>query len=127
MGRPTKYSDEVAAKIAEAINAGATKRLAAAHAGVSYDTLNDWEHGKKGIPKSAHVQFVQLLAAAESRAAIRKLARIEKAGNEGDWRADAWWLERRMPEEFGKSVVDVNQSGAIRIEVVYANRSPDPD
>jgi hypothetical protein len=114
-GRPTKYNDDVSKRIANAISVGATKRLAAAMGGINITTLLDWEQGKGGIPKSAFREFRQRLDEAEAHAAMRKLARIENAGREGDWRADAWWLERRLPDEYGKSVADIRFSGGIEI------------
>ena len=38
-----------------------------------------------------------------------RVENIRKVGDAGDWRANAWWLERVAHEEFGKkSVVDAN-------------------
>ncbi len=38
----------------------------------------------------------------EAKAIERRIKRIEKAGEEGNWTADAWYLERRYPHLFGK-------------------------
>ena len=39
---------------------------------------------------------------AESEAIMRRLARIEKVAEEGNWQADAWVLERKYPDKFGR-------------------------
>ena len=33
---------------------------------------------------------------------MRRLARIEKVAEEGNWQADAWVLERKYPDKFGR-------------------------
>jgi hypothetical protein len=37
--------------------------------------------------------------------AVRWLGQIEKASQDGDWRASAWRLERRFPEHYGREPV----------------------
>jgi hypothetical protein len=98
VGRPTKYTPEAVKKITDAISMGATYELAAGYAGISYDTLNDWRQKKP--------QFSEAIKEAEGRAAVGWLAKIEKAANDGQWTAAAWKLERRYPNDYGRTVVD---------------------
>lgn len=104
MGRPTKYTTETVKQIIDAIRVGATYELAAAYAGISYETLNEW---RKKYPK-----FSEDIKQAEGQGAIGWLAKIEKAANEGTWQAAAWKLERRYPAQYGRQVIE--HAGSIR-------------
>lgn len=37
---------------------------------------------------------------ARAEAIVRAVAQIQKAANQGDWKAAAWWLERAMPDTY---------------------------
>lgn len=39
---------------------------------------------------------------ARAEAIVRAVAQIQKAANQGDWKAAAWWLERSMPTVYGQ-------------------------
>lgn len=108
MARPTKYSDEVARKIADAIRLGASYELAAAYGGVSEDTLARW--------RARYADFAEMLREAEGVGAIGWLARIEQAAKSGDWRAAAWKLERRYPEQYGRTVSDHRHKHEVKSE-----------
>lgn len=95
-GRKSKYSPERVKLILDAIRVGSTYALAAAWGGISDDTLDEW--------KKKYSDFAESFRKAEGEAALKRLARIDKAGREGDWRADAWWMERRYPDAYGKTV-----------------------
>lgn len=105
MARPTKYTSETVERVLEAIRLGATYELAAGYAGISYTTFNDW-HQKKP-------EFSQALKEAEGVAAVGWLKRIEDAAAEGAWQAGAWKLERRYPQDYGRTVVDNKHSGKV--------------
>ena len=106
MARRTKYTPDVVQRLETAIAAGATYRLACGYAGISEDTLARWREHR--------ADFADMLVRAEASAALRWLARIEQAGAE-DWRALAWKLERRYPQEYGRTVQEqrVQHSGTI--------------
>jgi hypothetical protein len=42
MPRPTKYTPETVKKILEALETGASYKVAAAYAGIHFDTFNEW-------------------------------------------------------------------------------------
>jgi hypothetical protein len=105
MARPTKLTAEVQKTITDAIAIGATYQAAAEYAGISYDTFNAWMRDER--PKFR--QFSEAVVAANARARINLLARIQKAAQgtenkDGDWRAAAWVLERRFGDEYGQTV-----------------------
>lgn len=105
MARPTKYTPDVVERICEAISMGATYELAAGYGGISYDTFNDWRQSKS--------QFSDLVKEAEGKAAVGWLKKIESAADDGAWQAAAWKLERRYPQDYGRTVVDQKHSGQV--------------
>lgn len=110
-GRPTKYTEDKADAIVAAVRAGATLRLAAASAGISLDTLARW--------RKRFAAFADRLTEAEGKAAVRPLALIAEAAKR-DWRAAAWLLERRFPEEYGRQRHEHTgaDGGPIEVEIV---------
>lgn len=121
-GRPTKLTPDTVAKLATAIQAGATYVLACKYAGISYETFALWQRKaheelerrqnprvKEGTPEwvegEGFIQFLQSIQKAEGNAAIGWLAKIEQAASNGHWQAAAWKLERRYPNDYGRTVV----------------------
>lgn len=93
MARPTKYTPETANRILEGIRLGMTYRHAAMYAGIDEATLLRW--------RRRFADFAGQLQEAEGHAVAANMARIRKAAMDGDWRASAWILERRFPEDYG--------------------------
>jgi transposase-like protein len=109
LSRPTKYSPQVAERIARAIRAGATRRAAADFAGIGERTLYTWVN--------EYQQFRQALKKADAACEIALVgtildtargapARLDEAGRVIEparppvWQAAAWWLERMHPESW---------------------------
>lgn len=93
MSRPAKFTPERAERVLEAIGAGATRRAAAGHAGIDHATLYRW------LERNA--TFATALRAREDEVEVRCVATIQTAMRD-DWRAAAWWLERRRADEYGR-------------------------
>lgn len=104
MARPTKYTPECVERICEAIRLGATYDLAASYGGIVYNTFLDWREKKP--------EFSQAIKDAEAAGAVKWLRKIEAAQDES-WQAAAWKLERRYPQDYGRTVVDQKHSGEI--------------
>ncbi|WP_009963175.1 hypothetical protein [Verrucomicrobium spinosum] len=101
-GRPTLLNPTRQAALLEAIEQGMPLKHAAAVASMSYDTLNHWQ--KRGENESApeeYRQFCQLLRRSQAIAMQVHLSSICDAAKR-DWRAAAWMLERRYPEDFAR-------------------------
>jgi hypothetical protein len=101
-GRPTLLNPTRQAALLEAIEQGMPLKQAAAIAGMSYDTLNAWQ--KRGENESAPEQFrqfCQLLRHSQAVAMQVHLSSICDSAKR-DWRAAAWMLERRFPEDFAR-------------------------
>lgn len=103
MARPTKYSQDVVDRVAHALARGATYAIAAAYGGISYETFNDWRAKKP--------QFSEAVKEAEAGAAVSWLEVIEEAADDGTWQAAAWKLERRYPQEYGRTVATQEHTG----------------
>src|SRR5262249_689681 len=97
MARPTKLSDEVTRRLVAALRVGATHEHAALVAGISARTFYGWMQRGESATRGQFVQFVQAVKRAEAEAAVKGLARLEQAADEGVWQAGAWKRERRSP------------------------------
>lgn len=95
-GRPSKYTPEVAKKVTDAIRLGATYELACNYAGISEDSFARW--------RAKYAEFADAVKEAEGAGAVGWLGRIEQAAQKGQWQAAAWKLERRYPEQYGRTV-----------------------
>jgi hypothetical protein len=83
------------ATVVALIRLGASRRMAAGQVGCSHRTI--------ARTAARNPRFAAELAAAESRADAKSLRLIDRATDqEKYWRAAAWVLERRDPEEFGQ-------------------------
>ena len=108
-GRPSKLTPERAQAIALAVSEGHYLQHAAAAAGVARSSVHNWlARGRKarerlgggGEPQPDEEPYLDLLEAlegAEKCAAELGIAPIRDAMADGDWRAGAWYLERRFP------------------------------
>jgi len=91
--------------IVRAVKLGVTRRAQARAAGVSLTTLETWiRKGRKSI--EPYAELVRDLDAHERDFEIACMRRIEKAARAGDWNADRWVLERRLPRDYGRRMDD---------------------
>lgn len=112
-GRPTKRNPLTEGAIFAAIEAGATYELAAKAGGITYETFNEW--------RKADPQFSEAIAKVEYEAALTRLNIIAAAARD-DWKAAAWWLERRFPESYGRQVrAQVDHGGQVKIRIERVN------
>jgi len=92
--------------------------LAAQFAGISYDTLNAWmQKGKRKSSKDAdhadYVAFSEAVEQANSQMAVACLTRVRR---DESWQAQAWLLERRFPQHYGKQVtLDVTMNKLVAV------------
>lgn len=101
-GRPSKLDAQRRERLINAIRAGAPKVHAAAAAGIDRETLRRWERRSEepGAP-AEYVAFAADLRAAEAEAFVALTATVRTSART-DWRAAAWLLERRAPDEYGR-------------------------
>jgi transcriptional regulator with XRE-family HTH domain len=119
MANRYKYTEERAAQAERAIRMGLTYELAAGLAGVSADTLARWRKGRNGAP----ADFAERIEGAKARGALTNLLAVNRAargvvdarGNvvvPPDWRAAAWLLEHRYPDQYGRKVREHQHRGS---------------
>lgn len=127
MGRPTKIDDLILLPdgqggqaprvrwqvIVERVRAGSHPEVAAMSTGVSSTTYYRWKaesedrvvDGKVHRAKPAYREFREALDRAAAEAEMANVAIILRAAQttadrEGDWKAGAWYLERRAPQRW---------------------------
>ncbi len=119
MPRKTKLTPALQATFVQALSVGATHKLACEYAGITQETFYAWLRlALKG--KAPYSAFSEAITRAQGSVAISWLAKIEAAGAD-DWRAIAWKLERRFPEEYGRTIQRIEHDGVDGkpIEILY--------
>lgn len=112
-GRPSKLTDEVRKRLLDAITLGMPYKQACTYAGIHYSTFRRWMDLGESASRGEFCEFCDQVREAEGKAAMALLGDVRKAGGK-DWRASAWILERRYPEEFGK-IAELVHSGEVAI------------
>lgn len=103
MSRPIKLTPEVHERICALVRAGNFRETASAAAGIDARTLRNWlRRGAEG--EEPFATFSTDLDEAETVAEARNVAIIGAAAKD-DWRAAAWWLERKASARWAKTVV----------------------
>jgi len=102
-GAPSKFSQERAERLIQAVRGGNYLKTACAFAGIDYTTLRRWilKADEPDAPPE-YREFKEALEKARADAEVASLAKIQKAANEGQWQAAAWFLERSMPDRWAK-------------------------
>ena len=94
MARPTKLTPAAEKAILDALRAGATRTAAFEAAGISRARISTYMRG--------FVTFRDAVMQAEAGAELRAIVGVRQAINANDWRAAAWWLERRRHDDWGR-------------------------
>jgi hypothetical protein len=107
IGRPTLCNEEMADKILRNLAAGSYLITACEAAGVSYHSVRQWllkgkEQRETGNLDNPYVKFASKLVRAEHSAEQALVTRLNVAE---DWRAQAFLLERRHRDRWGKAEV----------------------
>lgn len=108
---------EKLAKVIEALRNGSDLETSCHYAGIStQEVYRNLEAGKFEAEKifagaepdpeqAQNLELWDTLKKARAEAIVRNVALIQKAAKAGAWQAAAWWLERVVPEQFGKSSI----------------------
>ncbi len=81
--------------ILEVISVGGTDKDAYTVAGISAETFYEW---------MKQPSFSEQVKHARAEGKVERLRRI-KGHADKDWRADAWYLERRYPDEYAQHLI----------------------
>lgn len=115
-GRPTLLSEATAKVLFEAIERGLPYKQAAGLAGISYDTFNRWRiKGRTYEAPQEFCDFCDRLELAQAKAVDSLVETVRKAASKGDWKAAAWMLERRHPEEWERLGRTSNQESTLTL------------
>lgn len=109
MNGNSKQTQAATDQLLAALEDGDTRRAASAAAGIDHTTLYRWM--AKDAPLRTAVER------AEGLAEHHRTAIVRKAGDEGNWTAAAWWLERRKSEDYARRErvdMSVDISGQVR-------------
>jgi len=108
-GRKTKLTSELQEKICKYIENGHTVEQACALVGIAEPTYYRWLRRGKESKTGKFREFLEAVKSAEKIAESKYLAIITRAAVgdpekkvKGDWKAAAWYLERRNPKQFAR-------------------------
>lgn len=101
-GRPSKFTNEIKDNICEYIAQGNYLDTACRLAGVDYSTFRGWMVKGEHEGKGEYFEFLRQVRLAEAQAESERVRLILQAGRLDDWKANAWYLERKYPERWGK-------------------------
>jgi transposase len=128
MGRNTKLTKQVQAKIVRLLKQGNTFEVAALSAGISRSTFYNWLQLGEIIdgedrPEELYIDFREAIEMAVAQAEADRVKTIMDAAkgtgrykDAADWKAAAWFLERRNPEEWGRRdrlKAEIDHSGEV--------------
>lgn len=107
-GRPSKLTKQVEADLTLLLAEGVPVRIAAAAINVSTRSVRRWLHEGDLRERVAEVRAAErapvradgLASDADATEEARLVVLLLRAA-QTDWRASAWWLERRYPSRWG--------------------------
>lgn len=101
LGRPSTLSDEHESELVRLIRAGNYLDTAAALAGLHQDTVRVWMRKGAKAKRGRYREFFMAVKEAEAFAENSALVRLRAAGRK-NWKAEAWYLERKFPAKWGR-------------------------
>ncbi|NUN47678.1 MAG: hypothetical protein HUU15_02455 [Candidatus Brocadiae bacterium] len=110
--RRDKLTPEIQEKVVQAIALGATYEVAATYSGIRRETIWRWVKRGEGERSGRYKAFADAVKAADGKSAVQALANI-RAAAKGSWQANAWLLERRYPEQYGRGKLEVKTDGKV--------------
>ncbi|MGH9751648.1 MAG: hypothetical protein ACREA2_02605 [Blastocatellia bacterium] len=100
-GRPSKLTPAMSRRIILGVSLGLSYQRTCDLAQIPYRTVRRWILRGEQEQAGKFWRFCQAIKKAEAAGVIVCLTRIHKAA-EDDWRAAAWFLERRFPEAWAR-------------------------
>ena len=96
-----KFSEELCKNICDDTKKGVPVKHASISHGIDESTFYVWYNKGKKAKSGKYKKFYEQVNEARSAAVTLRAKRVYKAG-ETSWQADAWWLERMVPESFAR-------------------------
>jgi len=88
-------------RILTALKAGASHEAAAIRGGVHVATFYRWMEKGEAAKTGQYREFHDAVKEAEAEAEVALVAKIRRHGDDS-WQANAWLLERRHPDRYGR-------------------------
>jgi len=101
-GRPNKLTKELQDKLCGYIAEGNYLDTACRLSGIDYATMRRWILQGEQDMSGKFFEFQEAVQQAEAVAEAERVRLILKAGKYDDWKANAWYLERKYPERWGR-------------------------
>ena len=122
-----KLTDQLCDDICNDIKAGVPIDHAAIAHGITRATFYNWYNKGEDAKSGKFKKFYDKVEEAKSVAITLRARRIYKAG-ETNWQADAWWLERVDPENFGrKDHHQVDMKAQVQSDILVKLERPLPE
>jgi hypothetical protein len=111
-----KMDDPKVVLIIQALQGGNYIETACLYAGLAPSTVYRWvdrgnaERQRQAdghAPDPVESQYIELCESVEkarAQAVVANVTIIQQAARTGTWQAAAWWLERSMPNQFGRRI-----------------------
>ena len=100
-GRMTYINDALVNNICNHIASGVPQGHSARLCGISESSFYKWMQRGRREESGEYHDFVKKVELAKSRAIANRVSKIAEAGDNGDWKAHAWWLSRMDHDNFG--------------------------
>jgi len=122
-----KLTDQLCDEICNDIKAGVPIKHASISHGISESTFYNWFDKGRDAKSGKFKKFYDKIQEAKSVAITLRARRIYKAG-EDNWQADAWWLERVDPTNFGrKDRHEVDMKAQVQSDILVKLERPLPE
>jgi hypothetical protein len=104
MARPTKLTYELIEELCEFIAQGFTYDRAARSCNISVSTFHGWmREGKQEHAEPIYKDLVAAVVVAAEYSEDEALQQVRSAAIvDRNWKAAAWFLERRFPDRYGR-------------------------
>lgn len=103
MANPTKFNPHRTKLVLDAVRSGVWFEDACLDAGVSAECVRNWARQGDAAGEGPYFEFACALRKARREANAPHLVNIH-AAEEKDWKAAAWYLERKERKRFGPQV-----------------------
>ncbi len=127
-GRKTKLNQDIIDKASALLQKGLFEETVFTLLGIPKSTWYGWkERGQADIEKgvkSIYSDFVDAIRKSESYAEMTAVEGVRSAGDAGDWRANAWYLERRFQDRWGQKIgMDISADVNVEYVIVEAKEA----
>jgi transposase-like protein len=125
--RVVKTDDPKVKLLIQALQGGNYVDVACQYAGLAPSTVYRWvergrnerdrlEAGQPPTPsETPYVELCESVERARAQAVVANVTVIQQAARAGTWQAAAWWLERSMPNQYGRKV-QAEVSGSVSVQ-----------